>query len=64
MRAARFDNPKWVECEMNRRYELSLGCLKEVGELNMADHGIRGTLRYNYDISLSVEYTAKNTKPK
>ena len=45
MRAARFDNPKGVECETNRRYELSLGCLKELGELNMADHGIRGTLR-------------------
>jgi len=64
MRAARFDNPKGVECETNRRYELSLGRLKEVGELNMSDHGIRDTLSYNYDISLSVECRAKNTKPK
>lgn len=53
MRAAHFDDPKVVEYEMNRRYELSLGYLKKMEELSNSDYRIQDTLRYNYDISLS-----------
>jgi hypothetical protein len=53
MRAARFDNPKEVEYEMHRRYELSLGYLNNREGLSLTDEGIKDTLKYNYDISLS-----------
>jgi hypothetical protein len=41
MRDARFDNPKEVEYEMRRRYELSLRYLKYREGLSLTDEGIQ-----------------------
>jgi len=54
MRAAHFDNPKEVEYEMHRRYQLSLSYLEHLEGLSLIDSlRIRDTLMYNYNITLS-----------
>jgi hypothetical protein len=53
MRAAHFDNPKEVEYEMHRRYEASLGYLKDREGFSLTDESIQDTLKYNYNITLS-----------
>jgi len=52
MRAAHFDNPKEVEYEMHRRYELSLEYLNKREGLSLTDEGIQDTLKYKYNITL------------